>query len=93
MSPCLAVQQPACHSARHTATPITFEFGTFALAHMHVRRYLLLCKIYISLCNINKSAEVDYYKIRCDNGSRIIIPMKFSKARPLRRRCGCFRSG
>jgi hypothetical protein len=39
-----------------------------------------LCKIYVSLCQINKSVEVDYYKIRCNNDFRIIIPQKFSKA-------------
>ena len=27
-------------------------------------RYLLLCKLYVSLCQINKSVEVDYYKVR-----------------------------
>ena len=43
-------------------------------------QYLLLCKIYISLCQINKSVEVDYYKIRCNNDWRIIIPQNFSKA-------------
>ena len=52
-------------------------------------RYLLLCKIDLSLCQINKSAEVDYYKVRCSNVGteqsnrqdyRIIIPRNFSKA-------------
>ncbi|CAE8670279.1 unnamed protein product [Polarella glacialis] len=43
-------------------------------------RYLLLCKIYVSLCQINKSVEVDYYKIRCNNDFRIIIPQNFSRA-------------
>ena len=42
-------------------------------------RYLLLCKIYISLCQINKSVEVDYYKIRCNNDYQIIIPRNFSQ--------------
>lgn len=42
-------------------------------------RYLLLCKVYISLCQINKSAEVDYYKIRCNNDYQIIIPQNYSK--------------
>ena len=48
-------------------------------------QYLLLCKIYMSLCQINKSAEVDYYKIQCNSEARekayrIIIPQTFSKA-------------
>jgi len=43
-------------------------------------RYLLLVKIYVSLCQINKSVEVDYYKIRCNNDYRIIIPQSFSKS-------------
>jgi hypothetical protein len=42
-------------------------------------QYLLLCKLYISLCQINKSVEVDYYKIRCNNEYRVIIPQTFSK--------------
>ena len=42
-------------------------------------RYLLLCKVYMSLCQINKSVEVDYYKICCNNDYRIIIPENFSK--------------
>lgn len=41
--------------------------------------YVLLCKIYTSLCQINKSVEVDYYKAHCDGEFRIIIPQNFSK--------------
>jgi hypothetical protein len=41
--------------------------------------YILLVKIYMSLCQINKSVEVDYYKVRCDGEFRIIIPQNFSK--------------
>ena len=41
--------------------------------------YVLLVKIYMSLCNINKSVEVDYYKVKCDGEFRIIIPRTFSK--------------
>jgi len=41
--------------------------------------YLLLCKIYMSLCQINKSVEVDYYKVYCNGEFRIIIPQNFSK--------------
>ena len=41
--------------------------------------YVLLVKIYMSLCNINKSVEVDYYKVQCDGEFRIIIPQNFSK--------------
>ena len=33
-----------------------------------------------SLCQINKSVEVDYYKVRCNGEYRIIIPQNFSKA-------------
>ncbi len=39
----------------------------------------LLCKVYISLCQINKSVEVDYYKIRCNKDFRIVIPRSYSK--------------
>jgi hypothetical protein len=42
-------------------------------------QYMLLCKINISLCQINKSVEVDYYKIKCNGEYRIIIPQNFSK--------------
>ena len=41
--------------------------------------YVLLVKIYMSLCQINKSVEVDYYKVRCNDEFRIIIPNNFSK--------------
>ena len=41
--------------------------------------YVLLCKIYMSLCQINKSVEVDYYKVHCDGEFRIIIPQNFTK--------------
>ena len=43
--------------------------------------YVLLVKIYVSLCQINKSTEVDYYKIKMNNQDfRIIIPQKFSRS-------------
>jgi len=42
--------------------------------------YVLLTKIYMSLCNINKSTEVDYYKVRCNGEYRIIIPENYSKS-------------
>lgn len=41
--------------------------------------YVLLIKAYMSLCQINKSVEVDYYKVRLDEEFRIIIPNNFSK--------------
>ena len=44
------------------------------------QQYVLLCKVYMSLCQINKSVEVDYYKVRCNGEYRILIPQKFSKA-------------
>jgi hypothetical protein len=42
--------------------------------------YVLFCKIYMSLCQINKSVEVDYYKVYCDSEFRIIIPQNYSKS-------------
>jgi hypothetical protein len=42
--------------------------------------YVLLCKIYMSLCQINRSVEVDYYKVHCDGEFRIIIPRNYSKS-------------
>lgn len=42
--------------------------------------YVLLVKIYMSLCQINRSVEVDYYKVHCDGEYRIIIPRNFSKS-------------
>ena len=41
--------------------------------------YVLLVKIYMSLCQINKSVEVDYYKVRCNDEFRIVIPDNFSR--------------
>ena len=55
------------------------ELFTVFLCAVLQYRYLLLCKIYISLCQINKSTEVDYYKIRCNNEFKIVIPQNFSK--------------
>jgi len=41
--------------------------------------YVVFCKIYMSLCQINKSVEVDYYKIQMNSvDHRIIIPENFS---------------
>lgn len=40
--------------------------------------YLLLCKIYMSLCQINKSVELDYYKLKCEDSYKIIIPYNYS---------------
>lgn len=42
--------------------------------------YVLLVKIYMSLCQINRSVEVDYYKVQCDGEYQIIIPRNFSKS-------------
>ena len=42
--------------------------------------YVLLVKVYMSLCNINKSAEVDYYKLKCNGEFSIVIPEKHSKS-------------
>ena len=37
-------------------------------------------KIYVSLCQINKSAEVDSYKLKVDGAFRIVVPRQFSVA-------------
>ena len=58
----------------------TFEIIRDLNADPAYHQYLLMCKVYISLCQINKSVEVDYYKVRCNNEYRIIIPHNFSKA-------------
>jgi len=42
------------------------------------RDYVLLVKIYVSLCQINKSAEVDSYKLKVDGAFRIVVPRQFS---------------
>jgi hypothetical protein len=34
----------------------------------------------MSLCNINKSVELDYYKIKCDDDYKIIIPSNYSNS-------------
>lgn len=57
----------------------TFELIQQMNADPVYHKYLLLCKLYISLCQINKSVEVDYYKICCNNEYRIIIPQNFSQ--------------
>jgi hypothetical protein len=44
------------------------------------QQHLLLCKVNMSLCQINKSVEVDYYKVRCNGEYRTIIPRTFSKS-------------
>ena len=41
-------------------------------------QYVLLCKAYVSLCQINRSAEVDYYKLKVNGAFRILIPQNFS---------------
>lgn len=44
------------------------------------QQHLLLCKVNMSLCQINKSVEVDYYKIKCNGEFRTVIPQNFSKS-------------
>ena len=44
------------------------------------QQHLLLCKVNMSLCQINKSVEVDYYKVHCNGHFRTIIPANFSKS-------------
>lgn len=58
----------------------TFELIQLLNADPVYHQYVCLCKIYVSLCQINKSVEVDYYKVRANNEYRIIIPKNFSKA-------------
>jgi len=42
-------------------------------------RYLVMCKLCASLWQINKSVEVDYYKIRCNGKHRILIPANYAR--------------
>ncbi len=58
----------------------TFELIRDLNADPAYLQYVLMCKVYISLCQINKSVEVDYYKVRCNGKYRIIIPRNFSKS-------------
>ena len=44
------------------------------------QQHLLLCKCNLSLCQINKSVEVDYYKLKCNGDFRTVIPRNFSKS-------------
>ena len=56
-----------------------FELIQELMADPAYNQYVLLVKIYVSLCQINKSQEVDYYKMKINNRDfRIIIPQKFS---------------
>ena len=58
-----------------------FELIQDLMADPAYNQYVLLVKIYISLCQINKSQEVDYYKMKINNKEfRIIIPQKFSRS-------------
>ncbi len=58
----------------------TFELIRCLNADPVNQQYVLMCKLYVSLCQINKSVEVDYYKVRCNGDYRIVIPRNFSKA-------------
>jgi hypothetical protein len=42
--------------------------------------YVLLVKVYMSLCQINKSVEVDYYKVKVGGEFKVVIPANFSPA-------------
>ena len=44
-------------------------------------QYIMLCKVYLSLCQINKSAEVDYYKAR-NHHAATMQPRSSGHARP-----------
>lgn len=56
-----------------------FELLQQLSADPRYQQYVLLCKVYVSLCQITRSAEVDYYKLFCNNDFRIIIPANFSR--------------
>jgi hypothetical protein len=62
-----------------SATSKTFELIRCLNADPANQQYVLMCKLYVSLCQINKSVEVDYYKVRCNGAYRVIIPRNFSK--------------
>ena len=68
------VNKHANHRAR------VYETVRALQADPDYRDYVFLVKIYVSLCQINKSAEVDYYKIRVDGAHRIVVPQTFSRA-------------
>eukprot|EP00937_MAST-01D_sp_MAST-1D-sp2_P002830 g2830.t1 len=44
------------------------------------QQHVLLCKINMSLCQINKSVEVDYYKLKLNGAFRTVIPQNFQKS-------------
>ena len=56
-----------------------FKLISMLNADPDYQEYVLLVKIYMSLCSINKSVEVDYYKIKVNGSFRITIPINFSK--------------
>ena len=57
----------------------TFKLISMLNADSDYQEYVLLVKIYMSLCSINKSVEVDYYKMKVNGSFHIIIPSNFSK--------------
>ena len=57
-----------------------FELIRMLNADPAYQEYVLLCKVYMSLCQINKSVEVDYYKLRVNGSYRIVIPRNFSQS-------------
>lgn len=56
-----------------------FKLISMLNADSDYQEYVLLVKIYMSLCSINKSVEVDYYKIKVNGAFHIVIPFNFSK--------------
>lgn len=56
-----------------------FKLISMLNADSDYQEYVLLVKIYMSLCSINKSVEVDYYKLKVNGSFHIIIPANFSK--------------
>ena len=56
-----------------------FKLISMLNADSDYQEYVLLVKIYMSLCSINKSVEVDYYKMKVNGSFHIVIPSNFSK--------------
>ena len=58
-----------------------FELIRELMTDTAYNQYVLLVKIYVSLCQINKTIELDYMKILINNHDyRVIIPQKYSRS-------------
>lgn len=63
--------------------PVRSEYNALVQqlsADTSYQRLVLLCKVNMTLCQINKSVEVDYYKLRCNGEFRTVVPRTFSKS-------------